>query len=492
MGRSWTQGWRWGALWVLVALLYLWGGIRCGIPASPEALVRDGVCRQMMSNQTAGRQGLVSSAWWGPASSLAVLPATFALKGTHAGLPPRVVSAFFGAGVLLLLERALRRRGAGAWRLGFVAAVGVAPMFVRECANGSATPLVAALLVLATDHLVAWIEARRLRDLVQAGLALAVLFAAGIDAWGWVLAAVATLFVAERRQVRDPGERRAGLVIGLLPLVYTAGLWILLCWLIMGDPWYLIRSLALEGPGPGRDFALPAGLAAWYGTMMGAAVLTACLALGRRQRGEVSLALLVLALPASAGLLAWRGLLWDPAPLLVAMPALLALSVARTLQGRKGASLAGWTIAAGVVAAALWVSPSVRAACAPAPLHAAGPGGEGSHAWLADLERHVKARSRYATVFVCGYPSLALLGENAPRTFVPSLDFNFDKAKRDYYGHVLYVLVRRPDSVYAMESVRRRYPRMFIQGGPDTLYDSDWGDAGEWRLFELIQAPWTR
>lgn len=481
-----ANGWQWWALWALVAALYLAVAMGHGLEAGSDGLIRDGICRQMLANQTAGRQGLVSSVWWGPVSTLSVLPGAFVMRDDAAGLGPVATSAWFGAGVLLLLERALRRRGAGAWRLVLVAAVGLDPSFVHECTTGTAAPLAIALIVAATDALVGWLEARRLRDLVAAGLALALLVATGFDVWGWVAAGILVLAVAELRRRRERGERRAVLILGLLPLVYVLGLWLLLCWLIMGDPFYLVRSLADSGPGPGRGFALPGPLAAWYGALMALAVGNALMAVARRRRGEVALALLVLALPATAGLMAGRGWLWTPAPLLSALPALLAFSLGRTLVGRQGGGLTGWAIGAAAVAACLVLAvrlpPGRQAAATGAPAYETAQG-------LQALERHVRERSPFAKVFVCGYDSFGLLRDNGSATFVHAMDFNFDKAKRDYYGHALFVLVRHPEQRYAMDSVHRKYPRVFIQGGPDTLYDSDWGD---WRLFEMIQAPQTR
>ena len=481
-----ANGWRWWAIWALVAALYLAVAIGRGLEAGSDGLIRDGICRQMLANQTAGRQGLVSSVWWGPASTLSVLPAAFVLRDDPAGLGPVATSAWFGAGVLLLLERALRRRGAGAWRLALVAAVGLDPAFVHECTSGTVTPLAIVLIVAATEALVGWLEERRLRDLVLAGLALAGLMATGFDVWGWAAAGILVLAVTEMRRPREQGERRAVLILGLLPLVYVLGLWLLLCWLIMGDPFYLLRSLADSGPGPGRDFALPGPTARWYGGLMVLAVGNALLALTRRRHGEVALALLVLALPATAGLLAGRGWLWTPAPLLAALPALLAFSLGRTLVGRRDVDFMGWALGAAAVAACLILT--VRLPTAKQAAKTGVPAFETARG-LQALERHVCDRSPFAKVFVCGYDSFGFLRGSGSATFVHAMDFNFDKAKRDYYGHALFVLVRHPEQRYAMDSVHRKYPRIFIQGGPDTLYDSDWG---EWRLFEMIQAPRTR
>jgi hypothetical protein len=70
--------------------------------------------------------------------------------------------------------------------------------------------------------------------------------------------------------------------------------------------------------------------------------------------------------------------------------------------------------------------------------------------------------------------------------FVRSLDFNFDKAKQDYPGRDLFVLVRQPRARSGMDSIHWKYPRIFELGSHTTLYD---GDFGDWRLFEIVQAP---
>jgi hypothetical protein len=101
------------------------------------------------------------------------------------------------------------------------------------------------------------------------------------------------------------------------------------------------------------------------------------------------------------------------------------------------------------------------------------------------IERHVLNRSKYATVFVCGYDGFSLLGARPSPVFIRALDFNFDKAEKDYSGHDLYVLVRQPQGRSAMDSIHWKYERIFTLGSRTTLYDADFGD---WRLFEIIQA----
>jgi hypothetical protein len=104
---------------------------------------------------------------------------------------------------------------------------------------------------------------------------------------------------------------------------------------------------------------------------------------------------------------------------------------------------------------------------------------------LPRIERHVIEKSRYVKVFVCGYEGIALLDRLQSDIFVHSLDFNFYKARNDYRGHILYLLIHAPRERSAMDSIFRKYRGIFTFGGVGTLYDNDWGD---WRLFEIVQA----
>jgi hypothetical protein len=105
---------------------------------------------------------------------------------------------------------------------------------------------------------------------------------------------------------------------------------------------------------------------------------------------------------------------------------------------------------------------------------------------LPRIERHVLAKSPHAKVFVCGYEGFLLLGPRPGELFLHSLDFNFHKAKDDYYGQNLYLLVHAPEGRAAMDSIHWKFERIFELGSRTTLYDGQWG---QWRLFEIIQAP---
>ena len=104
---------------------------------------------------------------------------------------------------------------------------------------------------------------------------------------------------------------------------------------------------------------------------------------------------------------------------------------------------------------------------------------------LTPVERYVMGKSRYAKVFVCGYDSLLISNRDKESVFISTLDFDLEKAKKEYRGYALYVLVRRPVGRSAEDSIHWKYNGIYNFGAQGALYDSDWGD---WRLFEIIQA----
>ncbi len=486
--------WRWG-LGVVLTVVILAAGLYLGRDVGTEGLVRESLCRELLAGHTAGRQGVISSVWWGPFATLVILPVAFLLPDALSLPACLLVSALFGAATLVLMEQAFRLWGAGRWRWLLVLGVALNPNFLEPCWAGSSFPMVTCLLVLSLYSVTAWMQGRRLLDLIWFAFGSALLFGTGYEMSGWVVAAVCVVAIEEWRRRVSGTEKCAVLMVALLPLVYTAVLWLLMCWLIMGDPLYAVRSLMAAGPGPGGALILPdslwwcyAGLAALVGWML-------ALALRGHDRGGVCLTVLVLALPGAAGLMAWRERLWDGAPLLLALlpTAVLALGYGMAHQERvdvaNGANAPRrfsrrtvWLLALIPLVMAGLVPSGFPALRSDSPAVMRAP-------WLPDLELHVRRRAPYAKVFVCGYESFALLQGQTSPIFEHALDFNFDKSRRDYYGQVLYLLVHRPERRNAMDSIHWKCPNIYVQGVEDALYDSDWG---EWRLFELIQATAPR
>jgi len=308
-------------------------------------------------------------------------------------------------------------------------------------------------------------------------------------AW-WLMAVFALVLWDLCARGTDRAQGGAVLTLALLPFLYGIGLWLLMNWLIMGDALYCLRSCFV---GIGRcsvqngavDSVSPAGM------HYAAALVSLCallVALGRRNRAGVFLSLLAVVPLMLALYEESRNRLWQPAPaLLVLFPTcLLALGYMAGSRMKAGP----WTKALAAIGAV--VSTLAVAFCPtgvprmPSVDGAFGGAVAARHEWLPRIERHVLSKSRFATVFVCGYDSFALLGVEADPLFVHALDFNFHKAREDYPGRTLYMLVHRPAGRSATDSVHWKFDRLYTLGTRQTLYDGDWG---EWRLFEIIQAP---
>ena len=496
---------RWG-LWLILTVVLLASGLYLGRDISSEGLVREGICRELLAGHTSGRQGVISSVWWGPFPTLAILPLSFLLPASLYLPACLVVSALFGAATIVLLEQALRMWRAGRWRWVLVLVLALNPSFLEHCWNGSSLPMVTCLLVLSLYSITAWVNGRRLLDLIWFAFGSALLLGTGYEMSGWVMAAVCVVVIEEWRRQVSGAEKGAVLLVALLPLAYAAALWLLMCWLIMGDPLYAVRSLMVPGPGSGNAVILAdslwwchAGLAVWVTWIL-------VLALRGHDRGGVCLTVLGLALPGVAGVMAWYERLWDASPLLLAFLPATVLALGHWLAKREPSDNSHEAadleprrhrMIAVMLALLLLVVADVI------PLaHFAGPlrlqpriveqvetGVAMELPWLPELERHVRLRTPFAKVYVCGFESFALLQSDSNPVFQHALDFNFDKAKHDYYGQALYLLVHRPEQRNATDSIHWKYRNIYVQGGKDTLYDSDWGD---WRLFELIQATASR
>jgi hypothetical protein len=345
--------------------------------------------------------------------------------------------------------------------------------------------------MLCAHSLVDWADTGRLGPLVYLNLGSALLLVTSLEMSLW-LAPVGIIFLGQlfRRPYAD-GWREAVLLLFLTPLLYVAALWILMNWLIMEDPLHFLRYLT----GPVARGAARASVSVPISDMYFLAAIVSCLAaavslLRGRPSGVVFGLLAAQPLAIACSLLA-KSLLWSGTTVPLCLLPLSFMAVAYAA-GRSG--WGDWLFKP----IALLIPVALTVVCVAETGGGLPADGEaGSYGELVlergrllpGIERHVGDSSRPVKVFVCGYDGFGLLGAEPGEFFVHSLDFNFDKARKDWVGHDLYVLVHRPHGRSGTDSIHWKFDRIFALGRRSTLYDGDWGD---WRLFEIIQAPERR
>ncbi|MDP6524173.1 MAG: hypothetical protein QGH15_08115 [Kiritimatiellia bacterium] len=452
--------------------------------ASDEAWIREAIRRQIAANSTEGRQALVSSAWWGPLPSLLGLP--FSLLFTSPVLPVSslLVSALMGSASLLLLYRVLQKWGAGkVWPV-FVGAMALNPVFLKQCVNGSSATTSLFFTVLVAYGLTEWIHSRSLRYLVYFGFASGMLIVSDFNMAMWVLVAFALVGVDLVARKFEPGQRQAVLIMALTPLVYVSVLWLLMNWLVMGDGFYFLRSLG--GGGIVNPPDSPTGMVMSHKVTAIVCSAVAVICVLARSRSGFYLGLLGAAPLALAYYLNSKGFFWDPVPLLFCILPLCIL-----LLGRISGKSTGWLAKP---AAALALIPAVITAwmyllCGGLVAddngdQAAVPGVSVDRDLSRQIAQHVMTKSELSKIYVCGYDGFLLTEATQDSLFINALDFNFYKAKDDYGGHALYLLIHRPDGRSAMESIHWKFEGIHNFGDRGTLHD---GDFGAWRLYEIIQ-----
>jgi len=499
-------------LWFTMTAVFLTGGLCRPGQVSEEATISESVCHQLAADSTEGRQALVSSVWWAPLPFLARAPFAWLLGFGRIPFSALLISAAFGAGILLLLDHALRGWGFKLGRYLFMLAVIINPFFLRSAMNGSSETMSGFLALLATLGLAGWISTRKLRYLVflATGTALLAITSFTMSLWG--LALLGLLVIDLVFMKGGWRKKEAVIILGFLPLVYTVGIWILMNWLIMGDGLYFVRNLARSGRFPGdltkglqalgssRPITALRPLGIHYVHLAAAAVvfLTMLVSLFRKSWAGICLGAAGLVALLFAAMTAGSGVYWDSQALLATLFLVCVLVVgflARTLKvsgGIVGASLGCIPLLVSVAALLQFHVTSIDTSLA----YGRAPTIADQALMASRLEQYVLRQSKYAKVFVCGYDGFLLLGSRANHlphavrggqagVYNYVLDLNINKIKSDYHGHVLFLLVHKPEGKSGTDSVHWQFDRLYTLGSRSTLFDSDWGD---WRLFEIIQA----
>lgn len=458
-----------------------------------EARINEAVARHLLDNTTVGRQGLVASFWRPPLPVLLRLPLVAWIPRSDLPRASILLGSASAAVAVLILWRFLRSTLPVGATVVLTAAAVLHPTGTRLPVTGSDTGLLICLAMGVLGGLAGWLTSRRLACLLWFATSAALLTLSSGELVLWLLLMFLLLLIDQAVSGTPRSRREAVLILGLLPSIYAGALWVLMNWLVMGDPFYFLRSLAVLPLGL-RPSAMPFGVGASLVQPLAWALGLAGLAVWSRNRAAVYTALSPLSLGVVGLGLGAAGCSWSalrvaevlfPLTVLATGPAASALYPTRRWAARAALVWPlGLALALRIMA---WAEASAAATLARSSVPMGKPQTRHSAAkWIEDLRAHVRSRSRHVKVFVCGYEGVLLLEQEAGDPFLPSLDFDFEQARRDYYGQLLFVLVHRPEGISATDSIHWKYPGIYAWGHRRTLYDSDWG---LWRLFEIIQAP---
>ncbi|MGI8460342.1 MAG: ArnT family glycosyltransferase [Solirubrobacterales bacterium] len=176
---------------------------------------------------------------WPPMQTLVYLPVSLIkpLAVSLAAIP--MVSAFFMAGTILVLDRTLALtevRWFARWPL--VLVLGLNPMIVWYGANGLGEAVYLFFLTAGVYFLVRWSMVRRTHLLAMVGLAIGfgILSRYEIIPFAIVIGAGIATLVGGSRRARASQELEGSLLLYLAPVAYAGAAWMFFNWLIIGDP----------------------------------------------------------------------------------------------------------------------------------------------------------------------------------------------------------------------------------------------------------------
>ena len=446
---------------------------------SHEAGVYEEIGRQLIANTTEGRQAVVSSVWWPPFCTLVRLPLVFAMPDDGFPWASVCISSLCGFFVLSFLWRCGINLAGRFRTMAICAMLAASPFFLLLAVSGSSAFLTALLAVVAADSMVRWLSLRSVRALVYFAVCSALIcgLSPELAVWSGMMMALFLIDLLHSRSISRK-QKEAVVIIGVLPAAYVLALWFLMNWLIMGDALYFIKPLwkvrllpTVEGGGAARLglIHMACGLIPAF---------TAGISAGMRNRTGMLWSMFTLFLFVTALLFRSAGMLWNDTQVLSMLPVFVFFTAVAVMGHVGAAAAAGWRRALVLLPAAVLVISYAEPE--------AGDRERPNGIDLPVVERHVLARSRYAKVFVCGYESFDVLRGKRSDVFTHALDFNFNKAKDDYRGHDLFVMVKKPAGRGSGDSIHWKYADIYSLGSDETLYDADWAD---WRIFQVIQAP---
>ncbi len=433
-----------------------------------------GICRELISGTTEGRQALFGSCWFAPLPVLFYLPFSWLLPEPAAGRAAFFLAWFF---VFWSVRESVKAAGQCAFKIimAQIAITAVAMMAFNQQALQIDTALTVGLVLLCSSSLSDWVASRRLRDVVSTAAACAFLALCGFSVLGvaCISAVLLPFAAAGHRETRR--RFQAWLLLGWLPLAYMLGVWMLMNRLILGDALFFLRSL--------RFLVSETRLFMVSMTLPAAVMLPALVLAWRLDRSDerpgagpvaaaATLLSFALMLLAYAKVLAWHGISWTDATLCACALTLMIVTVVRLRQPIYRSFLSLLII---VWLSGAWFKHDSSTGDSAARMQV-----------IAEVEAYVKTHTPYGRVFALGYTGLDLLRGYEDTLLVPNLDLHIGSLRRAYKGQDLYVLVPRPEGLVRTESVFWKYPDIYDLGSDRLLYA---GTFRTWRLFQVISAP---
>ncbi len=193
--------------------------------------------------------------YWPPVQTLVLLPFGIvrSLSQSFAALP--LMSAGFGAALVLTVERTLVLSGIGrATRWALVAGFALNPMIAFYAGNGMAELVYLLPLTLGLSVFLRWSIAPRWHHLLLIGLCFGVGLVTRYELGAWlVLLAVGSTAILMRQRA-SLAAIEAALVSVIVPSLYALTLWTYITYSITGDAFGWLTVLVPEAPGQAVQF----------------------------------------------------------------------------------------------------------------------------------------------------------------------------------------------------------------------------------------------
>jgi hypothetical protein len=183
---------------------------------------------------------------WPPLMTLVFLPfaAVKPLATSLIALP--LTSAVAAAGTLAVLARTFKLLGMprrGSYPL--IAAFAVNPMFIHYATNGMSEMWTFLWLLWGLYYLLRWHLSHQVPVLALSGIAMALGLLSRYELAPYIVVMGVTIFALTWRK-RGADETESSLLLFGAPVVYGLGVWLLLSYMIIGDPLYFLHHELAE------------------------------------------------------------------------------------------------------------------------------------------------------------------------------------------------------------------------------------------------------